>query len=140
MPKTRPVLSSSLDAVALSDHIDKSLYQKTPLDKVFFQDMVMHSIVIVDRVAVVPYARQPPRRHRLNPVAKGNEAPYLRPYYPCISWASSRAFSLFSFAAGGRLRREPDVTVAPFVHHCPVVLPKELEYRIVFSVKRVLLR
>jgi hypothetical protein len=49
MPKTRPVLSSSLDAVARSDHIDKSLYQKTPLIKGYLQDMVVLRIVVVGR-------------------------------------------------------------------------------------------
>ena len=52
--------------------------------------------------------RRPPRRHRRNPVVQGERGPYLRPYYSCISWTSSHTFSLFSFVAGGRLRRAPD--------------------------------
>jgi uncharacterized protein (DUF305 family) len=53
MPRLAPNTSSSLDHLTIGDHHAYSLQHKTHLDVAYLQDMVLHHMASVDRVAVV---------------------------------------------------------------------------------------
>jgi hypothetical protein len=53
MPRLAPNTSSSLDHLTIGDHHAYSLQHKTHLDVAYLQDMVLHPILFVVRVAVV---------------------------------------------------------------------------------------